>query len=270
MIIQSIRLNLYDPEALGVIWNISGSSGDYWFFIERSESADGPWITLNNLGLTNVYGFIDRTINREAFDRHLYYRIRTINKLTNEIEVSQHASTIAESGTYIGKYIARQESLLLRRFTGTKCAVYIRRTFGERCINCYDPIRGKCIFDNCLQCYGTTFKGGYFSPILMYINFNPRVKTQDRSNLQRLENAQETAWTSNYPMLEYDDLVVDVESSNERFLIKTSQTTENRNATVKQSLGLMKLHMSAPQFQVPVLPDIKSIDDVNVFRTEWV
>ena len=270
MIIQSIRLNQFDPNSIGIVWDVVGPSGAYAFFVERSESPEGPWTTLNPIGLVNVYGYVDRTVNREAFDRHLYYRIHCIHKQTGEEIISKHASTLEETGTWVGKYIAKQERLLLRRWNGVKCAVYIRRTFGERCSHCYDAVRGKSISDSCTECFGTTFKGGYFAPILMDINFNPRQKTQDRNVLQRTENDQVSAWCSNYPVLSYDDLIVEIERNNERYLVKTIQQTEHGNATVHQNLSLMKLHLSTPQFLVPQAHDIRSIDDVNVFRVEWV
>ena len=268
MIIQSLRLNPFDPFSIGVEWEVSGPSGAFSFFVERSENPENGWTTLNDVGISSAFGYIDRTVNREAFDRNLYYRIKAIDKVEFTSEYSSVVSVLETDGTSIGRYIAKQEKLLLRRFNGKKTAVFIRKTFGERCDKCYDKVRGKCITDNCSVCFGTTFKGGYFQPILIDVNFNPRQKGQDKNVLQRNDNNQVMAWASNYPVLSPEDLLVDIEKTNARYLVKTVDPTENGGATVKQTLGLIRVHPSAPQFMIPQEMNIHSINDVNVYRRD--
>ena len=270
MIIQKLKLNPFDPFSVGIEWEVIGPSGAFAFFVERSESPEGSWLTLNELGITGSFGFVDRTVNREALDRNLYYRIKTIDKTNGAIEASDPISVYESRGTSIGRYIAKQETLLLRRFNGTRVTIHIRKTFGERCDKCYDKVRGKSISDGCPVCYGTTFKGGYFKPIEMYMNFNPRQKMQDKNPLQRNDNLDVTAWASNYPILTPEDLIIETERNNFRYLIKTVDPTENGGCTVKQTLNLVRVHASAPQFLIPQAQHIPSFEDVNVYRTDCV
>lgn len=270
MIIQNLRLNPFDPTSIGIEWEVVGPIGALSFFVERSESPEGSWTTLNMIGIVSSFGFIDRTVNREAYDRNLYYRVTTIDSVSGAIDHSAPISVTESKGTNIGRFIAKQESLLLRRFNGRKVAIYIRKTFGTRCTNCYDPIRGKAIFDSCNVCYGTTFVGGYFAPIQMYINFGPRQKVEDKNVLQRNDNPQIEGWTSNYPILSPDDLVVEIERNGFRYFVKGISPTENGGATVRQNLNLVRVHPSAPQFMIEKAGDVRSIDDVNVYRTDWV
>jgi hypothetical protein len=268
--IDNVRLNPFSPCSVEIRWDVVNPSGGFTYFVERSESPEGPWDNLTPTGIGEAYGYIDRGLNREALDRNVYYRIRAINPVTGEEVISMIASSVEKAGTPIGTFIAMQERRLLERFIGIDSMVYIKRTFGQKCTSCFDPVRGKSIKSGCPICFDTTFKNGYFLPIKMMINFSPRQKARDLNPLQYTENTNVTAWAGNYPILSPGDLIIEVERNSDRYVIQGISNTENGGAIVHQNLSLNKLLIAAPQYKIFQPLDVRNINDVNVYRQEWV
>ena len=258
-------VNRYIPGKIGLTWN-SIDEDNFYIFVQRSGSPEGPFESLNSIPLNHVYGFIDTTANQDNPYRIFYYRICAINKQTKEEVYSEVKATTDSENSWIGKSISRQEQLLLRRFVGDTSLLYIRKTFGTRCPNCYDPVRGKARFENCTTCWGTTYVNGFFDPIKVYIQYNVLPKGLNKTELGLSAIKNSVAWTSNYPILKNGDFIVNTEGDNYRYIIDSVNFTRDKLGPVRQIMQLIKIDNSNILNQLPVVENAPSIDDVNVFR----
>ena len=78
--------------------------------------------------------------------------------------------TFGETRHLIAQEITRRHALLLRRFQGRFVAMFLRKTSGLRCPNCYDLLEKRITRSDCEMCYATGFKGGYSAPIFTYVS----------------------------------------------------------------------------------------------------
>jgi hypothetical protein len=221
------------------------------------------------MSIVKAYGYVDRTFNTESVNRQIYYKIRGIN--TKETIESKVSKLDIERPNYIGLAVAKNKNLLLERFVGTKCYIFIRKTFGSKCTYCYDVARQKSISSNCPYCYGTTFAGGYFAPIQMYLQLNPLIKANQKTDLQNTENLRiDGIWGSNFPILSPYDLIVEAEAPDHRYIIESPITrTEQHNALVEQRFPVTQVHLSRIEMKVPVPENVYSINDVNIYRRDY-
>jgi hypothetical protein len=269
-LIQKVKIDQIMAGELGITWEVNDTSQVFEFFIDRSGSPEGPFETLNAISIVDAYGYIDRTYNTEAFNREVYYRVRGVN--SKETIISDIKKYNQEVLNYIGLQIARNKRLFLERIAGTKCFVFIRRTFGTKCTNCYDAVRQKSTSSNCQYCYGTTFLGGYFAPIKLFMQLNPLVRANQKTDLQNAENLRiDGVWCSNYPILAPGDLIVEVQEPNHRYVIESPVSrTEQHNALVEQRFPVTQIHLSRIEMQVPAPEDAFSINDVNIYRKDYI
>ena len=269
-LIQKLKIHQITAGELDITWEVNDTSQVFEFFIDRSGSPEGPFETINSISIQQAYGYIDRQFNNESINRQIYYRVRGIN--SKETIVSEIKQLHQEDQIYLGLAIARNKRLLLERFIGTKCFVFIRKTFGKKCTNCYDSVRQKSMSSDCPICYGTTFEGGYFAPILIYIKPVHLDRANSKTELQNLENLSVgNIWTGNYPLLSPGDLLVEAETPDTRYIIESPVShSELHNAVVEQRFPVTQIHLSRIEMKVPVPQNIFSINDVNIYRRDYV
>ena len=264
---EDFKLNQFTPGKMGLTWKAIGDLNKYSILVERSGGPEGPFDILTPIPLVNTFGFIDTTFNRDSIYRNVYYRLSATNKNTNEVNYSAVINNIQDSMSYIGKYVAMEDKILLERFIGTKCLLFIRKTFGTRCTNCYDPTRGKAITENCEVCWNTTFVDGFFSPIKIHIHIDPRIKAVSKNEYGKNEKKDIESWMSCFPIISPGDFLVEVENDNQRFLIDNlSYVRDVLNLPIKQIPTLIRIDNSSILSRMPVDKAAPSIDDVNVYR----
>lgn len=268
-IIQKLQVSQITVGEIGISWEVLHASQEFEFFVERAGSLEGPWLTLNDISIKRAYGYVDRTFNVESANRQVYYRVRGV--LNQETIISETIKLNQDRLNYLGLAVARNKNLLLERLVGTKCFVFIRRTFGTKCTHCYDQARQKSMTSYCLYCFGTTFEGGYFSPVQMYLQLNPLVKGNNKSALENTENLRiDGIWTTNYPILSPGDLIVEAEHQDDRYVIETPvMHTEQNQAIVEQRFPVTKIHSSRVEMKVAVPANVYSMNDVNVYRRDF-
>lgn len=270
VLIQKVKISQITIGEIGITWEVNDASQAFDFFVDRSGSPEGPFETITPISIRHAYGYIDRSFNDESINRQVYYKIRGVN--SKETIESKIVKLDAEVSNYMGLAIAKNKQLLLRRFVGTKCFVFVRKTFGTKCTACYDSVRQKSTSSNCPICFGTTFKDGYFTPISLYMQLNPLVKANSKTDLQNTENLRiDGVWCGNYPVLSPGDLIVEAENQDRRYVVETPiARTEQHNALIEQRFPVTQVHHSRVEMKVKVPENVLSINDVNVYRRDYL
>ena len=146
----------FDIDALNVAWQIEPAdpiafdATDVEYRVFRSSSPEGPFDLLTETPLVDEYSFRDTSLNRRSFWRKFYYKVEATHVPSGwQGQSVVHRSEVNETKAVQmleALEIVRRERLLLGGvgvtpgFTGTMCAVLVRRTFGQKCAACFNPI----------------------------------------------------------------------------------------------------------------------------------
>lgn len=136
--------------------------------------------------------------------------------------------------------IQRREYLLLSKFAGVKSYVFRKRMYGQRCHRCWNSESEKVLDDRCPVCYGTSFEGGYFTPIPSFIQFDPTPNSSTKTYFGNLETNQIGGWTISIPEISSDDIIIRTGDWNVYKVIRVS-TTELQTVGVRQMMTLTQL-----------------------------
>jgi len=252
--IDKTFINSFSKDYLQVNWTIQPTIEDinlYTFTIKRSNSPSGPFITVVG-GLSNQFGFKDTTVNLKSDWRKYYYKVEVV-------EVADNNNTSETEPFYQGyepdpialTIIERNNLILSSEFTGRPVFIFIKKTYGMRCGECWDYVlkrRGK---SNCLTCYDTGFVGGYFDSINAQMNINPE---NERVQMQKfkMENNQTAGWLSNEPQLSPGDMIV--EGFNNRWRVVDVRKTERQRVLLHQTVRLVSIDNCDIEYKVRI-PD---------------
>ena len=271
---MKINLEIRDVNAFKTVlyWTVEKdfkeNANHFGFIPQLSESPNGPWLSLFKDPIS-AYGFIDTETQRGMIDQRLYYRIKGINKDNNSIFYSQPVISISNENNCIANYISENEQLLLRRYNGHDMLLFARRKFGNRCPDCYSEIDRKVIKSKCPTCYGTTWEGGYFAPLLIQIQTDPKTETSEKSPYGKHEQEQLTGWTSNEIIIAPGDLLVNIKNTIQRYEVILVTPTSLHDTTVKQMLTLNILRPDRPEQLLQVNSNDYITNEFNIFRKDW-
>lgn len=260
--IKKFYARSYDIDSITIFWELDDYVVEreddifaYNFFLSKSESISGPFDFVYG-PLKNVFMFRDSVHPNNHKLRNIYYKLTIIDTRTNEeLEIGPTAQ-IAEPDL-MALEIIRQEDMLLRNFIGRRCMIFPAKTFGARCI-CIEPTLQRQQIGNCLTCYGIGYTGGYNTPILSYIQFDPNPK-----NIQLTPHVNWTTNVSNirlsaFPPISPSDLIVEPEG--ERWIVCDVRVTQRLRYDIHQEATVRQLTLNDIAYKVPVNIDIKDIE----------
>lgn len=258
------------------------------FSVDRSGSPSGPW---QELTTNHTDPFYEDTMTGEAnlisTRRDLWYRIRAslaggdvmeslatnaANLEVQDYEYVQSVGLTPTAGdhhenptnlfegrtalqkrlTLVGRVVRRNAAVNLRQFVGVPLVLLKRRTFGERCSVCYNPRTQSSRSAKCADCYGTTFAGGYWTPILIYARITPvpQQTALQESGLTTINKAQ--VELVSFPPLTQDDVLVEM-GTGSRWVIENKQRHASLHRTeITQHWSCSELSRSASVFSYPI------------------
>lgn len=265
------------PRAVYLQWDVvpdNGVTGVYTFLIERSGSPEGPWTTVTTL--TNAVNYTDSyevpdsssdEANLLSQQRSIYYRVTCTdprNTVVTTLPVDldgQNANDQAQERTglvglkkrkfLLRRKILRDENIAFQALNGIEIKVLKRKHFGVRCTECYDPMTRAIVKSNCKTCYGTSWVGGYFSPIGTFGRVGPSPMQTQLTNEGKTEVNYTQLTLLDYPKVEEGDVLVEV-GGNHRWYVRTVNPTEIKRLVVHQRVSVVELPKGAPEYSVPV------------------
>lgn len=255
--ITNLKVRTFSLDNVQLTWEIENTDldpHDFWFEVLRSESPEGPFDVMTEK-FSDRYLFIDNQQNVQ-FDRwrKLFYKIRvTLKSDTSQTQNSETVSLEGAEPDLIALEIQLRERTLFQEFVGRKCFVFPRRTFGQRCRVCFDPITNTQVRSKCITCYDTTFVSGFFSPIQSYIQFDPSVKITQLQDFGETQEVLTSARLSNFPPVKPRDVIV--EPDNRRWRVVKVNNTERLRAIVHQELGVTQIIAGDIEYALPIQLD---------------
>jgi hypothetical protein len=197
-------------------------------------------------------------VNRLHKWRNYFYRLKAVNKDTGQ-EAEFGPSWLQAEPDLISLEIQRRHQLALQEFNGRKCILYPQITSGQRCPKCFDRgprgnTIGRAKTQNCIVCYDTTFVGGFATPMLVYVQFDPSPKRIQRTDTSELQPVDTTARLGAFPPISPRDMIIEAE--NVRWRVEQMTPTRKLRSIVHQELVLHEIPVSSIRYKVPVNIDL--------------
>lgn len=146
--------------------------------------------------------------------------------------------------------ILRDEYIAMREAVGITLIILKRRHFGIRCDLCYDPLTRASTQTKCPECFGTSWKQGYFSGIETYGQVRPE-PVQTSASPQGQGDSKVSQFTIlAFPKLEQDDLIVEL-YTDRRWQVQQVVPTELRRILVHQRVVASELGRQSIEYYVP-------------------
>ncbi len=257
--IDQIRVRTISLDFLLIDWRIKPTNrpvSDFTFSIFRSQSPEGPFNQIVD-GLKQTFAFKDFTAAQKARWRKWYYKVRATEDTTSKFSESEVVSN-SEKPDRIALAIMRRNNLLLSKKNGIDAFLLTETTFGQRCPNCFDAVKGRKKVSNCTICLATGFIKGFLDPVQIRINVSPSPKVSQFANFGEVQPNQTAAWMSNFPEAKQRDLIIEAVANGTRWRITRVNTTRKNRALVHQNLLLTEINRSDVEWKIQI-PELETV-----------
>lgn len=252
--VRNTKVRSFSREYLDVSWEIKPTNEDiqeYQFFVERSEAEAGPFEPIMG-PLIDQYFVRDNMIRAISTTRVYFYRVRVLHLPTGR---GYETPVFDRSGSedLLALEMIRREQLLWQEFAGVKFWLFPRRTFGQRCPQCWDRVLNKRNQDACPTCYNTTFSGGYHFPIEFWGQID---EPEDAEQVTIEDHRQQRYMVMRCgptPDIKPLDLVVD--HLNRRMRVVSRGGTSKLGVGVRQEIRLVELQKGLIEDKLPIKVD---------------
>lgn len=255
------------PQRIFIQWDLLNptESGSYTFRIERSGSTEGPWTALQ-AGMQNTYNYIDdftkpvldnnAVAHPFSLQRQFYYRVTAVppSGCVNSAISDPHGiePELPPIQRGLRRKLRYEETRLWKAFSGVRLALVKRRHWGERCTECWDETTNTNTKEHCETCYGTTFVGGYWDPVVVYGRIHPPHNvTAQTTQKDKNEQSQHLITVLDVPLLQDDDLIVEIDT-NQRHVVRRKTQTELKRRSVHQQLTTSLIERGGIEYYLPV------------------
>lgn len=236
-----------------VIRNTEEDESKIRYTVRKSYSPGGPFEAITGL-LVNTFMFFDQARQLKSNWRKPYYSILATNVVTGETVESPVASLGADPDLFLLEIRRRQNEIYLKRFVGIPASIFIAKTFGQRCPNCWDQRKQRPRSSACLVCFASGFVGGYFTQIDAFVNFSPSPELVAIAELGESHPNQTNMWMGNFPELSPRDMIVEFPPSSDqkRWRVVTVGRTRRLRATSRQIAQVTEINRNDVEYKIPV------------------
>jgi hypothetical protein len=252
---DKIWVDVYNLDYLVVNWSIKPTIEDinlYRFSVLRSNSPSDSFEAVAD-GLVNTFSFKDAGVNLYSKWRKFFYKVKCYLASDPSQVITSTVEFNATKPDPIALEIVRRNNLLLKNFVGVPGHIYIRRTWGQKCTNCWDPIKQRKLQSNCSLCLNTGYVGGFFNPISINVNFNPSPELVRHAHFEQQIDTT-TAWMSNYPPVSPKDVII--ENGKKRWRVVQVNQTQKKRLLVHQIFSLTQVNLNDIEYSL-VVPGVE-------------
>ncbi len=238
---------------LDVEWEIRGfSTPSPTIDIDRSESFDGPWVSIGTAVPEPQHFFRDHSLGVGSVTRRLYYKLTVHDGPSTTIGDPFYMSRPPD-GTVL-RLTSKNEMILSRR-VGEPCAFFVVRRLGDECPSC--GLDGRPSSGRCEVCYGTGRNGGYYNAVRsMVAQLNVDSQTQAPTQGEIINKQIQAFWTMATPYLNPGDLMQDSEGLMWKIAGDVDRTT-------KAGHLMRQIFSAVPKSRTDIVNDLKVDLDAN-------
>lgn len=251
---KAISVTLYPRwyKHVFIEWSVPAEWGNCRFDVFFSPSLNGTYTRLNFEPLSGNH-LKDTDAQEYSKTNKAYYIVEATLLESNSAKLRSSPTTWDTTQTpwvqLRSNEIQRREHILLSKFTGNKAYLFRRKTYGQRCPECWNAKVSKVMKDDCKTCYGTSFDGGYFDCYQTYIQYDPSPDTSLKTYFGKFEPNQTAGWTISVPEIFPDDIIIRHGRWDVHRVEQTSHT-ELQGNIVRQILQLTELDKGTIEYDL--------------------
>lgn len=255
--VRNLRVVSFSLSYQDIHWEVVPTLEDlqeYDFWVDRSEAEYGPWVVLAG-PMVDRYHLRDNDLHMLSLSRTHFYRLRYAHRRTEE-EGTVGPTSRSGGLSPDALEIIRSHEVVLREHVGTKFWLFPRKSFGQRCPQCWDRALGKVTDDQCPTCWATGFSGGYHYPVGFWAQMDPAERAEQLTQFTHLQPQYASMRMGPTPTLAPGDLLVD--HKNGRWRINTVNSMTRLGVPVHQRPTLVRVQHGSLEQSVPLLVDAAS------------
>ena len=220
-------------------WRLAKSSQNLSrlrFYVDRAESPN-EWHQLNAEPLTigDLPEYVDFTPNLKDLNKTYYYRVRAVEVEDDTPQQTFYSKQTTWDGDLdlVGIYVVDEHLFAMRWVYGVPAMVFKKRHDGAHCPECWDKVLKRVTKSQCLTCYGTGKVGGYYPPIDVWMSFEPDPKVAQVTEWGLRQPTQTDIQFTNYPLLNVDDIIVELKPGRVWKVSNTRGPEKNRTVMLQ-------------------------------------
>lgn len=256
--LANVRVTGFGRDYNDIYWEVPPTMEDlqeYEFYVERSEAEAGPFHAITGRMIDRYY-VQDNDFPPTSLNRTLFYRVRVRHPMSGR---EFYSEVVDRQGKLdlIAAEITRLESLLFQEFVGGVCWLFPRRTFGQRCPQCWDEDLERSVDTDCGTCFRTGFSGGYHYPIQFHAQIDESPLTEQASVHDHLQQRMYTFRCPSSPEVKPLDLFIDYK--NRRMRVVQVHGTTRLGVRVHHEIQAVLLQPGSIEDAVPLHVDAKNL-----------
>ncbi len=231
-------------------WDIPVEWGNCTFNVFKSATEDGPFEQINITPISTNYIKDSTTEAFSKFNKDFYIlEVILPSGSTIRSRAVSWRKTRHKMVELKALDIQRREYLLMSKFSGAETLVFRRKTYGERCPDCWNYDTERIMDDKCPTCLGTSFNGGFFTGIKTYLQYETTPNAISLTYFGKFEPNQLGAWTISYPELNSLDVIIRLNDW-KAYRIERIVPTELATVPVRQILQLTELDKTSVEYKL--------------------
>lgn len=233
-------------------WSVPADWGNCRFNVYGAQTEDGPFELLNP---QPINGTFFKSLGAKDYRKYTSGKYVVEVILLDKANVAIRSNPITAETKQSGwvalraQEIQRREYWLLSRFAGIQSYLFRKKHYGMRCSNCWSFTKERIIKDNCNVCFGTSFEGGYWDPVPLYIQYETTPNDNQKTYAGVMEPNQVQAWTISLPEIYSDDVIIRTGDWS-LYNVERITPTELQTKTVRQILTLNALSKSDIEYKL--------------------
>ncbi len=278
--VTNIRVRSFDLNYLDVYWDVAPCHEDinqYEFYVVRSDAEFGEYAEVAG-PLVNMFHVRDNSVRgHKSFYNKIYYRVLCKNRFSGEEKYYPETGGVCLSAPLdlVGLEMARINNVKLKEFTGRKLWVFTRKTSGQRCSACYDPVAARKTKSRCANCFDTTWVGGFNAPVEVYGMIISPDEASVHADFGNIEIENTALLIGNYPELFEGDIIIEAE--NVRWRVgSTIKKVKKSRAIIRQQAPLHRIPNGDVEFKLPMnlseqeLADLQASPERNLTNPQTI
>lgn len=249
--VSKFRADSFSTGFMDIQWEIAPTEeviSEFTFYLYRSGAEEGPWVLITPNGLIDRFSFRDIRVNLYAKRRDYFYRL----EIRHPEQGSVYYGPIHRffQPDLIALEIARMNAMNLRTNIGQLCFIFKQRKFGTEC-TCFDKKIGHKIITTCLTCFNTGWVGGYYRPIVTWVNIQDSASNLVQTPIGDVEKNYGQGEVADYPLLEPRDVIVD--QANRRWRVLSPINYKKKGGTIVKQVGpLAHIEPSEVEYKIKI------------------
>lgn len=255
----TLTVRSFQKNSLDLFWEFKDQTDTFMYEwrLLRSEGAAGPWSARTGW-IREVYYFRDNEVPIISRTRQIFYILEVRERGTTDVHTFG-PSCLQAAPDLVGMELIRQVRMEIRHGAGRWVFILPKRSYGARCISCWDEDANVRMQSNCPDCFDTSFVGGYLSPIKTEADVGEMTVSERSTDQTQLTQANGQAYMPNFPPVKAGDLLITAE--NERYRVESVQKNQHRSSPYSQDALLHLLPRGDIEYDIPI--DVGPLSDFD-------